>query len=59
MKCYSSFKTPSGRPVSCTDVAAGSSIASDEAQWTGGSAIPTGLGKTQYLTFAADVIFHF
>ncbi len=59
MRCYSTYKTPSGRPVSCTDVAAGSSIASDESQWLGGSASPTGLGKTQYLTFAADVIFHF
>lgn len=59
MKCYSSFKTPSGRPVACTDVAAGSSIASDESQWRGGPSIATGQGKTQYLTFAADLIYHF
>ena len=61
MKCYSTFRTPGGRPVSCTDIAAGSSIASDEATWLNGptAAIPTGLGKTQYLTLAADMIWHF
>ena len=59
MRCYSTYKTPSGRPVSCTNIAAGSSIASDESQWLGGPAFPSGLGKTQYLTLAADVIFHF
>ncbi len=61
MKCYSTYKALDGRPVSCTNIAAGSSIASDEAVGLNGpgAAIPTGLGKTQYLTFAADLIWHF
>jgi hypothetical protein len=59
MKCYSEFKTPTGKPVSCTNISAGSSIASDESQWQTGNTIPTGHGKTQSLTLAADLIFHF
>ncbi len=61
MKCYSTYKAPDGRPVSCTDISAGSSIANDEAVSMHGptAAIPTGLGKTQYLTLAADLIWHF
>jgi hypothetical protein len=61
MKCYSTFQTPGGRPVSCTNIAPGASIASDEATWRNGpgAAISTGQGKTQYLTLAADVIWHF
>ncbi|MBW4037874.1 MAG: outer membrane beta-barrel protein [Acidobacteria bacterium] len=61
MKCYSTYKSLDGRPVSCTDISAGSSIASDEATWLNGpgGAMPTGLGKTQYLTLAADIIWHF
>jgi hypothetical protein len=63
MKCYSKYKTLDGKPVSCTNVSAGSSIASDEATGLPGNgladSIPTGLGKTQYLTLAADIIFHF
>ena len=61
MKCYSRYETVSGRPVSCTNISAGSSVASDELQWLKGpgAALPTGQGKTAYLTLSADVIFHF
>jgi hypothetical protein len=61
-KCYSSLRTYSGAKVSCTDISAGSSMASDEATWLNRSeaaAIPTGLGKTSSLTLAADLIWHF
>jgi hypothetical protein len=58
-KCYSKFSTADGKPVSCTDISAGSSIASDESQWLGNGTIPTGRGKTAALTFAADLIWHF
>ncbi len=57
--CYSKYTTLDGRPVSCTDVSAGSSIASDVSQWQGNGTIATGRGKTQALTFAADLIYHF
>jgi hypothetical protein len=60
-KCYSKYHTVSGKPVSCTNVAPGASIASDVLDGinsTSGS-LPTGLGKTQSLTLAADIIFHF
>lgn len=59
LKCYSEYRTPDGRPVSCTDISAGSSIASDESEALGNGIIPTGRGKTSYLTFAADLIWHF
>ena len=61
-KCYTSLKTFAGKTVSCTNIASGASIASDEATWLNqneGAAIPTGLGKTQSLTLAADLIWHF
>lgn len=60
--CYSKYKTLDGREVSCTDVAPGSSIASDYLEWGANSinaSLPTGRGKTQSLTFAADLIYHF
>ncbi len=63
MKCYSKYKTLDGKAVSCTDIAPGASIASDEATGLPGNglanSVPTGLGKTQYLTLSADFIFHF
>lgn len=63
MKCYSKYKTLDGKAVSCTNIAPGTSVASDEATGLPGNglanSIPTGLGKTQYLTLAADIIFHF
>jgi hypothetical protein len=58
-RCYSKFTTPDGKPVSCTDISAGSSIASDESQSMGNGTIPTGRGKTQSLTLSADLIWHF
>jgi len=58
-KCYSKFKTLDGRDVSCTNIAAGSSIASDESQSLGNGIIPTGRGKTSSLTLASDLIWHF
>ena len=60
-KCYSKYQTLEGKPVSCTDISAGSSIASDvNEQINGkGATFPTGLGKTQSLTLAADLIWHF
>jgi len=62
-KCYSKYTAANGKPVSCTNVAPGASIASDvldglAVPGTYGS-LPTGLGKTQSLTLAADLIFHF
>ena len=59
LKCYSEYKTLDGKPVSCTDISAGSSVASDESQILGNGTIPTGRGKTSSLTFAADLIWHF
>ncbi len=61
MKCYTKYTTAYGKPVSCTDISAGESIASDVLTGLHGSsaALPTGLGKTQYLTLAADLIWHF
>jgi hypothetical protein len=58
-KCYSKYTTPDGKPVSCTDISAGSSIASDESQILGNGTIATGRGKTASLTLAADLIWHF
>ena len=58
-KCYSKYTTPDGKPVSCTNIAAGSSIASDESESQGFGTIPTGRGKTESLTLAADLIWHF
>jgi hypothetical protein len=58
-KCYSKYTTPDGKPVSCTDISAGSSIASDESQVLGNGTIATGRGKTSSLTLAADLIWHF
>jgi len=58
-KCYSKYTTADGKPVSCTDVASGSSIASDESEWLGSGTIATGRGKTSSLTLAADLIWHF
>lgn len=61
-KCYSEYKTLDGKAVSCTDISAGSSIASDTLEWQANSpsaALPTGRGKTSSLTLAADLIWHF
>jgi hypothetical protein len=58
-KCYSKLTTADGKPVSCTDISAGSSVASDESEWQGNGTLPTGRGKTQSLTLAADLIWHF
>jgi hypothetical protein len=58
-KCYSKYTTADGKPVSCTDVSSGSSIASDVSEWRTGATNPEGRGKTSSLTVAADVIFHF
>ena len=58
-RCYSKYKTIDGKPVSCTDVAPGASIASDTSEGIGGLFNPAGRGKTQSLTLSADVIFHF
>jgi hypothetical protein len=60
-RCYSKYTAANGKPVSCTNIAPGASIASDVLDGvnsTSGS-LPTGLGKTQSLTLAADLIFHF
>jgi hypothetical protein len=62
VKCYSKYTTLDGKPVSCTDISAGSSIASDTAEWIANSptaALPTGRGKTAAVTLAADLIWHF
>jgi hypothetical protein len=63
MHCYTKYQTAYGKPVSCTDIAPGSSIASDEATSINGvnpgAANPAGLGKSQYLTLSADLIWHF
>jgi hypothetical protein len=58
-KCYSKYTTLDGKPVSCTDIAAGESMASDESQYLGNGTLPTGRGKTESLTLAADLIWHF
>ena len=58
-KCYSKYTTLDGKPVSCTDIAAGESMASDESQRLGNGTIATGRGKTESLTLAADLIWHF
>jgi hypothetical protein len=58
-KCYSAYTTPDGKKVSCTDISAGSSIASDESEILGNGTIATGRGKTEGLTLAADLIWHF
>ena len=52
-KCYTKYG------ASCTDIAAGGSIANIESVHLGGNPIPTGEGKTQSLTLAADLIWHF
>jgi hypothetical protein len=59
--CYTKYTTAYGKPVSCTDISAGESIASDVLTGLHGptAALPTGLGKTQSLTLAADLIWHF
>jgi hypothetical protein len=57
--CYSKYTTLDGKPVSCTDISAGSSIASDVSQSQGNGTYATGRGKTQSLTLAADLIYHF
>jgi hypothetical protein len=69
-KCYSKYTTLDGKPVSCTNISPGASIASDTAQWnayysgggpsaTAAAILPTGRGKTSSLTLAADLIWHF
>jgi hypothetical protein len=45
--------------VSAMDIAPGASIANLESVSQGGSSNPSGLGKNQALTFAADLIWHF
>jgi hypothetical protein len=45
--------------VSGTDIAPGASISNLESVSQGGTPNPLGLGKTQALTLAADLIFHF
>ena len=52
-KCYTKYG------ASCTDIAAGGSIANIESVNLGGNPIATGEGKTQSLTLAADLIWHF
>jgi len=54
-KCYTKYG------VSCTDIAAGGSIANLESVTLNGPSayLPTGLGKTESLTLAADLIWHF
>ncbi len=63
MHCYTKYQTAYGKPVSCTDISPGASIASDEATSINGvnpgAANPAGLGKSQYLTLSADIIWHF
>ena len=62
IKCYSSYKTLDGRAVSCTDISAGSSVASDTQEWIAGmpgATLPSGRGKQSSLTVAADLIWHF
>ncbi len=59
MHCYSTYHDLNGKPVSCTDISPGASIANDESQRLGNGNIVTGLGKTQYLTLSADLIVHF
>ncbi len=58
-KCYSKYKTIDGKPLSCTNIAPGSSVASDVSEGLGGSFLPTGRGKTAVVTVAADLIYHF
>ncbi len=61
-KCYSTYRTLDGRSVSCTDISAGSSIASDTQEWIANSpgvTLAAGRGKTSSLTIAADLIWHF
>jgi hypothetical protein len=61
-KCYSKYTALDGRPVSCTDISSGSSIANDVTSGINGNTLsnsPTGLGKTSSLTIAADLIYHF
>jgi hypothetical protein len=52
-RCYAKWG------VSCTDIASGESIANRESVALGNGAIATGLGKSQSLTLAADLIWHF
>jgi hypothetical protein len=52
-KCYTKYG------ASCTDIAAGGSIANIESVHLGGNPLPTGEGKTQSLTLAADLIWNF
>ena len=52
-KCYTKYG------ASCTDIASGGSIANIESVQLGGNPIPTGEGKIQSLTLAADLIWHF
>jgi hypothetical protein len=54
-KCYTKYG------LSCTDIAAGGSVANLESVTLNGPSgfIPTGQGKTQSLTLAADLIWHF
>jgi hypothetical protein len=58
-RCYSKYTTADGKPVSCTDISSGASIASDVNQWLNGTTIADGRGKTSSLTLAADLIWHF
>ena len=61
-KCYSKYTALDGRPVSCTDISSGGSIANDVTSYFNNSTsynAPTGLGKTSSLTLAADLIWHF
>jgi hypothetical protein len=59
MKCYSKYTAGDGKPVSCTNISPGASIASMESFNLGNGTISTGLGKTQYLNLSADLIWHF
>ena len=52
-RCYSKWN------ISCTDIASGGSVANRESVALGNGPIATGLGKTQSLTLAADLIWHF
>jgi hypothetical protein len=59
MKCYSTYKDLNGKPVSCTNISPGASIANDESQRLGNGNVLAGLGKTAYVTLSADLIYHF
>jgi hypothetical protein len=62
-KCYSKYTTLDGKPLSCTNIAPGASVASDVLEGLPGNGLgnylPSGNGKTAVVTIAADLIYHF